>query len=117
MQEKFDGKRMLILKCDHTITSTDLDAFITVRMEEPVAGAAVAMLVPYEDLCRITKGCSPGEALTVEQDGENAVRLQYPIGAQTANTEIESLPLEEFPAVPKIKADPIPLSDDIRQSL
>src|SRR5438067_891056 len=46
-----------------TLTGTDLDSFVTVRLEEPSEGAPVSILVPHEDLSRITKRCSANETL------------------------------------------------------
>ena len=100
-----------------TLTCTDLDTFVTVRIEEPASGPPASLLVPYDDLARITKGCSVGEAITLEQSFQNPLVLHYPVGQQSAQITVESLAVEEFPPVPKIKSEPIPLSNAIRISL
>ena len=100
-----------------TLTGTDLDAFITVRLEEPAAGEPASILVPFDDLAKTTKGCATGEALTVEKAGKEAVVLHYPVGQQMAQITLESPGVEEFPPVPKIKSEPVPLSNDIRTAL
>jgi len=100
-----------------TLTGTDLDAFVTVRLEEPVAGEPATILVPYDDLTKTTKGCQAGESITVEHSGKDAAVLHYPVGQQTARINVESLPVEEFPPVPKIKSEPVPLNTDIRVAL
>ena len=100
-----------------TLTGTDLDAFVTVRLEEPVAGEPASILVPFEDLVKHTKGCSAGEAITVEKAGKDAIVLHYPVGQQTAQIRIVAPMVEEFPPVPRIKSDPLALSNDIRTCL
>src|ERR1700744_947312 len=60
-----------------TLTGTDLDSFVTVRLEEPSTGDAASILVPFEDLVKTTKGCSAGEAIAVEQTAKDVV-LHYP---------------------------------------
>ena len=100
-----------------TLTATDLDAFVTVRLEEPSEGEPVSMLVSHDDLSRITKGCSPGETLTVEQVEQGRVKVQYPIGGQTAIAQTDFIPVDDFPPVPKVKGEAVPLPDSVRQSL
>ncbi len=100
-----------------TLTGTDLDAFITVRLEEPVAGEPTSILVPYDDLAKAAKGCAAGEFLTVEQAGKKAIVLQYPVGQQSAQVTREAPGVEEFPPVPIVKSEPLPLNNEIRTAL
>ena len=100
-----------------TLTGTDLEAFVTVRLEEPAAGEQASMLVPLEDIAKITKGCSAGETITLEQSSHNTVTLHYPVGPQSAQVKITSLAVEEFPPIPRIKGEPVSLNDAIRTSL
>jgi DNA polymerase III sliding clamp (beta) subunit (PCNA family) len=100
-----------------TLTGTDLDAFVTVRLEEPTSGEPASILIPYDELAKTTRGCAAGEALTVEQSGKDAAVLHYPVGQQTARINVDSLPVEEYPPVPRIKSDPVPLTTDIRSAL
>src|SRR5207247_42738 len=100
-----------------TITSTDLDSFVTVRLEEPSEGVPVSMLVPHEDLNRITKRCQKDETIVIEKASGDKALITFPIGNQTAEEHVESLPVEEFPPVPKIKSEPVSFNAEIRQSL
>jgi len=99
-----------------TLSGTDLDVFVTVRFEEPSTGEPTSILVPYEDLVKTTRGCSAGESLTIESAGKDAI-IHYPVGQQTAQIKIASVAVEEFPPIPRIKGEPVPLNDDIRTSL
>lgn len=99
------------------LTATDLDRHVTVRLEQPAEGESLALLVPYDELQKIAKACAK-EDLIVLQSGEgSAITLQYPIGKQTVSAEIESLPATEFPEVPKIKGDSVPVPDLLRTSI
>jgi DNA polymerase III sliding clamp (beta) subunit (PCNA family) len=99
------------------LTGTDLDAFITVRLEEPAAGEPASILVPYDDLAKTAKGCSSSETIMVEQSGKAAIVLHYPVGQQTAQITLESPGVEEFPPIPRIKGEPVSLNAEIRTSL
>jgi len=95
------------------LTATDLDAFATVRLEQPTDGEPTAILVPYEELQKAVKVCTKNEVITVHPTFKNTGSLQYGI----AEIEFESLPVAEFPEIPKIQGDPIPLPELLRTSI
>ena len=99
-----------------TLTGTDLDSFITARLEEPTNDEPISMLVPYSDLSRISKTAELNQCITLEPKG-NRVLIKYPIGNQTGEEPLESLPVDEYPDIPKIKTDAIPISANLRSSL
>jgi hypothetical protein len=75
------------------------------------------MLVPYEHLNRITKRCGRPDTITVSKADGDKILFEFPIGNQTGQEHIESLPVEEYPAVPKLKAESVSIKDDIRQAI
>ena len=97
-----------------TLTGTDLERFVTVRLEQPAEGEPASILVAHEDLNRITKRCQKEETISIEKAKSDKALIQYPIGSQTAEEHVESLATEEYPPVPKIKSEPVPLNNDIR---
>lgn len=106
------------------LTGTDLDRTVTVRLEQPSEGKAGAMLVPFEELQKIAKPCSKEDILLLEAEdntgGENnrpSVTIHYPIGQQSAQTRVESLPVLEFPETPRVKGEPMALPDSLRTSI
>ena len=99
-----------------TLTGTDLDTFVTMRLEEPSNGEPASILVPFEDLAKVVKGCSTGETITIENAGNDVV-IRYPVGQQSAQIKVESCSVEEFPSIPRIKGDPVPLNDGVRTAL
>ena len=86
------------------LTSTDLDHYISVRLEQPTEGAPEKMLVPYEDLIRIVKRCQKNETISVGREGDKAL-VQFPIGNQMGEEHLESLPVAEYPEVPTVKGE------------
>ncbi len=98
------------------LTSTDLDHFISVRLEQPAQGEPESMLVPYDHLIRIVKRCQKNETISVGSDGDKAL-VQFPIGNQTGEEHLESLPVKDYPEVPTVKGECIPFHDDLRESM
>ncbi len=99
------------------LTGTDLDHYITVRLEQPAAGQPDALLIPYEDLLQTCKACRNGEEILVEKTGKATAAIKYRIGQQFVETKVESLPVEEFPELPRFKGDAIALPDTLRHAI
>ena len=100
-----------------TLSVTDLDRFLSVRLEQPDQGEPLTVLVPHEDLLKLSKSCAREERLTVEPTASNAVLLKFALAGQLGETLVETPPVAEFPAIPQLPADPIVLSDHLRSSI
>jgi len=99
-----------------TLTGTDLDHFVTVRLEQPVDGEPVVLVLPFDELLRTANRCAKDDAITVESGSqEGTVALRYPAGRQFVESRCASLPVQEFPATPRVKGDPVPIKDDLRE--
>ncbi|HEY3899584.1 MAG TPA: DNA polymerase III subunit beta [Chthoniobacter sp.] len=102
------------------LTGTDLDSFVTVRLEQPSDGEPLSLLVPYDELLKTTKNCQKTDTVAI-RTGENlselSVTVEYPVGQQTAEAKMTSLPVVEFPEIPRIKGEPVPVNDAVRQSI
>ncbi len=99
------------------LTATDLDRFVTLRLEQPAKGEPLAMLVPYDDLLRLTKNGGKDEALQLEPGPDKTAIIRFNLGSETGETKVRSLPVDEFPAMPRIQSNAIPVSDALRQAL
>ncbi len=99
------------------LTGTDLDHHVTVRLEQPAAGEPTALLVPYDELLKTCKACSNGEDILVESAEKHTAVIKYRIGQQFVETKVESLPVAEFPEIPRFKGDAIALPDSVRASI
>ena len=100
-----------------TLAATDLDNTARVRLEQPGDGGPASLLVPFADLQKTEKSCTNGENIMLETSGKQQVTLRYPIGSQFAEQKVESLPVEDFPPVPKINGTPVPLNGEIRRAI
>ena len=100
-----------------TLAATDLDNTVRVRLEQPGDGGPASLLVPFADLQKTVKSCTNGENIMLETSGKQQVTLRYPIGSQFAQQKVESLPVEDFPPMPRIDTPPVPLDDGIRQAI
>jgi DNA polymerase III sliding clamp (beta) subunit (PCNA family) len=100
-----------------SLTATDLDTFATVRLEQPSQGEPLTLLVPYEELLKISKGRGKDEEIFLEPAAPNSVLLRSRIGDQFAETRVVSLPVDEFPVPPSIGGQPIPVDAYLRSAL
>ena len=100
-----------------SLTATDLDAFATVRLEQPAEGEPFALLVPHEELARTVKTCGKDENILVAPGPKNTGYIQYGLGSQLAEIEFDTLPVIEFPQAPHINAAPMPLPEPLRTSI
>jgi DNA polymerase III sliding clamp (beta) subunit (PCNA family) len=98
------------------LTGTDLDRFVTLRLEHPAEGPPLSMLLPFDQLTQVVKNCGKGESIEVESTpGANIIR--FPLGETLGESKFAFLSPEEFPATPKVKSDAIPLPSSLRESI
>ena len=80
----------------------------------------ISLLVPYDELLKITKNCQKTDKILIGT-GENpsgaSVIVEYAIRNQIAEAKVNSLPAEEFPEIPRIKGEPVPVDDALRASI
>ena len=94
------------------LTGTDLDHFVTLRLEHPAEGPPLAVLVPYDQLQQITKNCGKGESIHIEPS-----LIKFALADSLGEQKVKHIPADEFPMTPRIKADTIALPGDLRQSI
>ena len=100
------------------LTATDLDCSATVRLEQPSVGEPLSLLVPCDALLKISKGRGKDEEIfLIADDNNNSLSMRAAIGDQFAETKVESLPVEEFPALPQIGGAPIALNAALRSAI
>src|SRR4051812_23798749 len=68
-----------------TLTGTDLDSFATLRLEQPSAGEPTAVLLPHQELVKISKNCGKDDTITVQtqehSSGASGI-ISYPVAGQ-----------------------------------
>ena len=100
-----------------TLTGSDLENFVTVRLEQPSGGAPASIVIPFEDLQRTVKACGKDDHIEIERSTNNRAYIRYHIGPQLAETAVESLPTEDFPATPRLEGTHIPLPENLRLAI
>ena len=98
------------------LTGTDLDRFITLRLEHPAEGQPVAVLVPYDQLLQLSKNCGKEERLLIETPAEGTL-IRFALANNLGASKVKPFPVDQFPQVPRIKTDAVPLPPAVRESL
>lgn len=98
------------------LTSTDLDHWVTVRFEHPTEGPPSTVLLPYDQLTQMVKSCGKGESVEVESTSEASI-IRFPLGETMGESKVPFISPTEFPLVPKMKNEAIPLPSGLRDSI
>jgi DNA polymerase III sliding clamp (beta) subunit (PCNA family) len=94
------------------LTSTDLDRFVTMRLEHPADGPPMAVLVPYDQLVQITKNYGKNERIHIEPG-----LIKFALANSVGEQKVKHIPAEEFPETPRIKSDSIALHPELCRSI
>jgi len=94
------------------LTGTDLDRFITLRLEHPAEGPPLALLVPYEQLLQLSKNCGKDERIHIEPGC-----IKFALADSPGEQKVKHIPVDEFPVTPRIKTEAIVLPPEIRRSI
>ncbi len=98
------------------LTGSDLDRFVTLRLEHPAEGPPLAVLVPYDQLLQLSKNCGKEERLLIETTPEGTV-IKFALANNLGASKVKPFPVDQFPQVPRIKTDAVPLPPAVRESL
>lgn len=103
-----------------TLTGCDLDYFATVRLEQPVPDEPATVLIPMEELVKITKTCEKTDTITVwsdEEPSEASGIISYSVAGQQVQQRCPSFAAEEYPPLPQIDTEAVTLPDTVRSSI
>jgi DNA polymerase III sliding clamp (beta) subunit (PCNA family) len=98
------------------LTGTDPDRFVTMRLEHPTEGPALAMLIPFDQLQQVVKNCGKDEQIHLDPGPDGPV-IKFALADKLGETKVKLLDVGEFPVTPKIKTDLIPLPVELRRSI
>lgn len=94
---------------------TDIDAFASFTLEgQP--GEPVDLLLAFDTFARTAKGCSPTDHLTLIKS-DAGVALRHQIAGRPVERVVETLDIEEWPAVPDIREPAITLDESIKEGI
>jgi DNA polymerase III sliding clamp (beta) subunit (PCNA family) len=98
------------------LTGSDLDRFVTLRLEHPAEGPPLAVLIPYDQLLQLSKNCGKEERLLIENTPQGPT-IRFALANSLGASKVKLVPLELFPQVPRIKTESVPLPPSVRESL
>ena len=88
------------------LTGTDLDTFLTFRLETPAEVAnSTSCRISLGELQKLVKTCPADEVLDLEVLGEDKLLLRHRIGSHPVEQVITSVPVADFPQPPQITAE------------
>jgi len=100
-----------------SILATDLDSFATYTAKETQAGPALDILVPLDQLAKTVKCSSPREDIGIFPESKDKVKLRYNIAGNTVEQTISTLPVDDYPPVPKVRQPGVQLEPGFGQAL
>ena len=98
------------------LTGTDLDRFVTMRLEHPAEGPPCAVLVPFDQLQQLSKNCGRDERLLIDITEQGPV-IKFALADNLGETKVKPLPVAEFPETPRLKSEAIPLPPTLRTTI
>ena len=100
------------------LTGTDLDTFLTFRLETPGEVAnPTSCRISLGELQKLVKTCPADEVLDLEVLGEDKLLLRHRIGNHPVEQVVTSVPVADFPEPPQITAKPVSLDEAARATL
>ena len=98
-----------------TLQATDLDATAVYQAEQPSPGEPCDFLVPFESLNKLVKGSKEPVQLTVE--AKDKVQVRTCIGTSAMAQTLTTLPVDEYPPMPMVHGQSIPMDASFRDAL
>jgi DNA polymerase III sliding clamp (beta) subunit (PCNA family) len=98
-----------------TMQATDLDATAVYQAEQPSPGEPCDFLVPYDPLNKLVKGGKEPVQLTVET--KDKIQVRTCIGSSAMEQTLTTLPVDEYPPLPLVHGQSIPMDASFRDAL
>jgi len=106
---------------DVNLEATDLDSHAVYRLSESREGAPMDVLIPFEPVNKLVKGMASKVHIRFALDGKKQLMVKYPLGGSMMEQKLETLPVNEFPPLPKINRPDIQVGPEfgvaLKQSL
>jgi len=97
------------------LSATDLDAFVSYRLEQPQPGPVLDLLLPYEALTKTAKGSTGDLSLILES--KLKARLKYQVSGSPLEQSVTTLPVDEFPPCPEVAQTPVKMPENFGECL
>ncbi len=100
-----------------TFHASDLDTHVVYRSDTPQPGFEGTFLMPFEPVLKWIRTLPPQENILLTQHDKEDICLACPVAGQSIEQRFETLPVEEFPAMPSVKGEPLVLDDHAKEVL
>ncbi len=97
-----------------SLSATDLDAFVTYRINDPQPAEPFDVLLPFESLNKTGRGAGD---VTVIAESKDKVRLRYEVAGSPLEQSVATLAPEEFPPAPNITESPVKMPGNFGETL
>lgn len=98
------------------IQSTNLDQFVTARLNKSFNGNPGVLLVPFEELSGIVKKCSGDDTIELIGTGKET-SINFPAPGTRIRKSVEHLAVDEFPPSTEVNTDPVQLDEAFKEAL
>lgn len=99
------------------LTATDLERFVTRRVEQPCEPEALTVLAPYRELLEIVRSCGSGERLLIAPKDSGTVSVRFSLAGQFGEQPLKCPAADEFPPTPTVAGEPVPFSAPLRHAI
>jgi DNA polymerase III sliding clamp (beta) subunit (PCNA family) len=97
------------------LQATNLDDTATVNMG-PCGSGSGAMLVPFEELNKVVKGCATTDSVRLCTKTNEAI-INYPIGSNRVDRRLSFIDPKDWPTSPVVNDSGIPVTDKLKEAL
>jgi DNA polymerase III sliding clamp (beta) subunit (PCNA family) len=98
-----------------TLQATDLDATAVYQAEASSPGEPCDFLVPYNSINKLVKGGKEPVRITVAT--KDKIQVRTSIGSSAMEQTLTSLPVDEYPPLPLVHGQSIPMDASFRDAL
>jgi hypothetical protein len=99
-----------------TLQANNLDEIATVRLQNRASGLSGDLLVPFEMLSKIVKGCAADQSIRLITNGEQ-IKIRYNVGGSPVERPVDHIAPVEWPETKVIDQEEFALDETFKQSL
>ena len=99
-----------------SIQAHNLDEVVTVKVQNKANGLSGELLVPFEILSKIVKGCASDQSVRLLSNDQET-KIRYMVAGSAVDRVVSHFPAKDWPEVKKPQGPAITLDDAFKQAL
>jgi DNA polymerase III sliding clamp (beta) subunit (PCNA family)/exonuclease VII small subunit len=99
-----------------SLQAHNLDEIATARLENQAAGNPGQLLVPFEMLNKIIKGCTAEQSVRFIGN-KTETQIRYVVAGNSVDRLLDYIPVAEYPEVKVVEGEPITLDESFKTAL